>query len=141
MPYNHEINVKALNAVSSNTLVELLGIKITKVEENSVEGYFQIQKNLFAPNGYLHAGSIVTLADTLAGYATVAHLPKGAVSFTTIELKSNFLSTAREGEVVAIATPEHLGNTTQVWDVVVTHAQSGKKMAIFRCTQLIIYPK
>jgi uncharacterized protein (TIGR00369 family) len=121
--------------------VELLGIEITHVSENRVEGKFQVRKNLFAPNGFLHAGSVVTLADTLAGYATVAHLPKGAVSFTTLELKSNFLSTAREGEVIAVATPEHLGSSTQIWDVVVRHVQTDKKMAIFRCTQLIIYPK
>jgi 1,4-dihydroxy-2-naphthoyl-CoA hydrolase len=120
-------------------LPDLLGIHIDKIAENHFEASFEIRKNLFAPNGFLHAGSVVTLADTLAGFACVAYLPEGAKGFTTIELKSNFMSTAKEGKVVATATAEHLGKQTQVWDVLVKHAETGKKMAMFRCTQMILY--
>jgi uncharacterized protein (TIGR00369 family) len=84
---------------------------------------------------------VVTLADTACGYACVAHLPEGAASFTTIELKSNHLGTAREGTVVATATVVHLGKTTQVWDATVRNKASGKTMALFRCTQMLLYPK
>ena len=99
-----------------------------------------IVPHLVAPNGYLHAGTVVALADTSAGYGCMAHLPEGARGFTTIELKSNHMGTAREGTIVATATPAHLGRTTQVWDSVVTHAETGKTIALFRCTQLILYP-
>jgi len=94
---------------------------------------------LLAPNGYLHAGSVVTLADTCAGYGCLANLPKNATGFTTLELKSNHLGTAREGIVECIATPVHLGKTTQVWDAIVLNKDSLKRIAIFRCTQLILY--
>jgi len=94
-----------------------------------------------APNGYLHAGTIVTLADTCAGYGCILNLPPGATGFTTIELKSNHLGTAKEGTIVASAKPAHLGKTTQVWDTIVTHRDSGKTIALFRCTQMILYAK
>jgi uncharacterized protein (TIGR00369 family) len=100
-----------------------------------------VKPQLMAPNGYLHAGTVVTLADTASGYGCIASLPAGATGFTTIELKSNFLGTAREGTVDCIARVTHLGRTTQLWDAVITHRETGKTIALFRCTQLLIYPK
>lgn len=83
----------------------------------------------------------MALADTTCGYATLAHLPEGAASFTTIELKSNHLGTVREGVILCAAHAQHLGRTTQVWDAVVTDAASGRSLALFRCTQMILWPK
>lgn len=117
-----------------------LGMVVTDVAPNRMTLQLEIVPHLLAPNGYLHAGTVVALADTAAGYGCLAHLPDGARGFTTIELKSNHHGTAREGTVVAVATPAHLGRTTQVWDTVVTHAATGKAIALFRCTQLILYP-
>lgn len=118
-----------------------LGIVITAVNGREIKAELPIKPALLAPNGYLHAGSIVTLADTAAGYGCVAHLPEGAVGFTTIELKSNHLGTALEGMLDCSATAAHLGRTTQVWDAVVTHRETGKTLALFRCTQMVIYAK
>ena len=81
------------------------------------------------------------LADTACGYGCIAHLPPGAENFTTVELKTNFLGTAREGMIACVATPAHLGNTTQVWDAVVTDGARGRRIALFRCTQLILWPR
>jgi uncharacterized protein (TIGR00369 family) len=92
-----------------------------------------------APNGYLHAGSLVTLADTCAGYGCIAGLPEQASGFTTIELKSNHLATALEGVVDCVARPLHRGRTTQVWDSIVTHRETGRTLVLFRCTQLVLY--
>jgi uncharacterized protein (TIGR00369 family) len=97
-----------------------------------------VRPELLAPNGYLHAASVIALADTMAGYGTLANLPQGAKTFTTIELKSNFLGTARDGVIACTATPAHLGRMTQVWDAIVTDA-AGRKIALFRCTQMILY--
>lgn len=94
-----------------------------------------------ASNGYLHAGSVVTLADTSCGYGCLVNLPAGATGFTTVELKSNHLGTALDGTVECVATAVHLGRTTQVWDAVVSHRESGKTIALFRCTQMILYGK
>jgi uncharacterized protein (TIGR00369 family) len=114
---------------------------ITAVGAGEVRAELPVRPVLMAPNGFLHAGSIVTLADTCAGYGCVAHLPPGASGFTTIELKSNHLGTARDGTLDCVATLAHAGRTTQVWDAVVTHRESGKTLALFRCTQMVLYPK
>ena len=100
-----------------------------------------VQPQLMAPNGYLHAGSLITLADTMCGYGCLLNLPEGAGGFTTVELKSNHLGTTLDGTVAAVATPVHLGRTTQVWDAVVTHVQSARTLALFRCTQMVLYAK
>lgn len=118
-----------------------LGIVFTRVGPDEVIGEFTVKSIHMAPNGFLHAGSIVTLADTSCGYGCLASLPERANGFTTLELKSNHLGTAREGTIVSRATPVHIGRTTQVWDAVVTHKESGKTLAMFRCTQLVLYPK
>lgn len=129
------------NNFGQGTLPHHLGIQINSVSEGEVVGQFQVTRQHLAPNGFLHAGSVVTLADTVCGYACFAHLPEGAENFTTIELKSNHLGTAREGVVMATAKAVHLGRTTQVWDATVVNQATGKTMALFRCTQMILYPK
>jgi uncharacterized protein (TIGR00369 family) len=122
------------------TLPGYLGIEIVEVSAARVRASLAIRQALLAPNGFLHAGSVVTLADTCAGYGCVQALPEGASGFTTIELKSNHLGTALGGVIDCIATPSHLGRTTQVWDATVSHRDSGKTIALFRCTQMVLYP-
>jgi 1,4-dihydroxy-2-naphthoyl-CoA hydrolase len=118
-----------------------LGIEIIAVTPERVESRMTVQKRLLAPNGYLHAASVVALADTSCGYGCVAALPEGASGFTTIELKSNFLGTTRDGAILCRATPVHRGRTTHVWDAAVTVEGSGGRIAQFRCTQMILWPK
>lgn len=118
-----------------------LGLVVTHVSAAELRTELAIRKSLMAPNGFLHAGSIVTLADTSAGYGCVVNLPEGAIGFTTIELKSNHLGTAKDGTIDCVAKPAHLGRNTQVWDAIVTHRETGKTLAMFRCTQMILYAK
>jgi uncharacterized protein (TIGR00369 family) len=129
------------NQFGAKHLPGYLGIEVTWVDGGEVHAELPVRPELMAPNGFLHAGSIVTLADTCAGYGCVAHLPEGAVGFTTVELKSNHLGTARDGTIACVAKAQHLGRTTQVWDAVVTHKDSGKTLALFRCTQMVLYAK
>ena len=89
----------------------------------------------------LHAATVVALADTACGYGCLNALPDGASGFTTAELKANFLGTARDGAILCRATPVHLGRTTQVWDALVTVEGTGAKIALFRCTQMVLWPK
>ncbi|MEX5745549.1 PaaI family thioesterase [Massilia sp. X63] len=138
---NPKYTPESFNEFGKSFLPGHLGIRITEVAEGRVCAELPVTPQLLAPNGYLHAGSVVTLADTAAGYACVAHLPEGAQNFTTIELKSNHLGTARQGTIAVVATAVHLGRTTQVWDATVTDKDSGKTLALFRCTQMILYPK
>jgi uncharacterized protein (TIGR00369 family) len=119
----------------------LIGVRFTAVAENRIDAELDIRPELLAPNGYLHAATIIALADTACGYGCLAHLPAGAENFTTVELKSNFLGTAREGTLACTAKPAHLGRTTQVWDATVARHDNGKPIALFRCTQMILWPK
>jgi 1,4-dihydroxy-2-naphthoyl-CoA hydrolase len=118
-----------------------LGIEIVEVSAERVRASLAVTQVLLAPNGFLHAGTVVTLADTCAGYGCVSALPEGANGFTTIELKSNHLGTALDGTLDCVAVPAHLGRTTQVWDATVTHREKGKTIALFRCTQMVLYPR
>ena len=120
-----------------DTLPGRFGLRVTDIAEGRLAGEFDVLPWMWAPNGYLHAASIVLLADTCAGYATVAHLPEGAKNFTTIELKSNFLGTAKEGRIRTECRADHLGRTTQVWSATV-FGPTDRKLALFRCTQMIL---
>ena len=130
-----------LNALLPGTLPGLLGLTITAHEPGRLEAAVDVRPELLAPNGYLHAATVVGLADTACGLATRALLPEGSSGFTTIELKSNFLGTAREGGVGCEATLVHGGRSTQVWDARVVAEATGTPIALFRCTQLILYPR
>lgn len=135
------ISLEQLNERGNGTLPGHLGIAFTQAARGEMRATLAVRPQLMAPNGYLHAGTVVTLADTACGYGCIASLPEGAVGFTTIELKSNFLGTAREGNIDCVATAAHTGRTTQLWDAVVTHRETGRTLALFRCTQLILYPQ
>jgi uncharacterized protein (TIGR00369 family) len=141
MPLRRELSIEKLNSRSGDSLPSWFSMKVIDVREGSLTMEYVIRPQYLAPNGFLHAASVIALADTSAGYATIAHLPDGASNFTTIELKSNFIGTATEGTLRSVATSAHQGRTTQVWDAVVSHLESGKTIALFRCTQMILWPK
>ena len=129
------------NAASVGALPGLIGLEVLAVEDKAVTSRLAVRPELMAPIGYLHAATIVALADTTAGYGAWANLPEGSSGFTTIELKCNFLGTAREGNVACAATLVHGGRSTRVWDARVTVEATGRPIALFRCTQLILYPR
>ena len=118
-----------------------VGVEILTVSRELVQSRMAVRKEVMAPNGYLHAASVVALADTSCGYGCVVALPEGARGFTTIELKANFLGTALDGAILCRATPLHLGRSTQIWDAAVTAEESGARIALFRCTQMVLWPK
>ena len=119
-----------------------LALQWEEVAQGRAAGRFVAQKKHMAPNGFLHAASVICLVDSACGYACVASLPEGATGFTTIELKANYLGTAREGETVACtARLVHAGRSTQVWDAEAVNETTGKTMALFRCTQMVLWPR
>ena len=131
-------SLREWNDTLKEGLPGLLGIELTLVDDDEIRARMAVRKALLAWNGFLHGGSVVALADTACGFGTVNSLPADAVGFTTLELKSNFLGTARDGFVECLATAVHKGRTTQVWDANVTVAGADKSIARFRCTQLIL---
>lgn len=132
------ITVDELNRRSQGRFPGHVGLVVTALAPGEVQATLAVAPQLMAPNGFLHAGALVTLADTCCGYGCMASLPADASGFTTIELKSNHLATTREGTVLCVARALHLGGTTQVWDATVSLQGSGKVLALFRCTQLVL---
>jgi uncharacterized protein (TIGR00369 family) len=132
------IDIEAFKELGRSRLPGLLGIEIDSIEVGCVQMRLPLRAELLAPNGYLHAGTVVGLADSACGYGCIASLPEGAYGFTTIELKTNFLGTALDGTLSCISELLHGGRTTQVWDATVTN-EAGKMLALFRCTQLLLY--
>ena len=121
-------------------LVPHMGISLIDEGEGWLEAEMPIrQHHLRSGANALHAASMIALADSVCGFAAGQVLPQGAKGYTTIELKSNFLGTASEGTLIGRADADHLGRTTQVWSSTVTHRETGRKLALFRCTQMILY--
>ena len=126
------------NQWGQGRLPGLLGVDILDVAPGRLRASLQVRPELLAPNGFLHAGTVVAFADTCAGYGCIASLPEGMSSFTTLDLTSNFLGTARSGVIIAEALLRHGGRTTQVWDVSVSSEEKNKVIALFRCTQFLL---
>ena len=141
MPLRPEVTIDKLNHRGTGHLPGLMGFTVTALEDGMLIAELEVRPELRAPNGYLHAATVVALADTASGYGCIAHLPEGAENFTTVELKANFFSTAREGTIVTVARPVHAGKATQVWDAVVKRKNDDKTIALFRCTQMILWPR
>lgn len=140
MPLRAGFTVDSMKDRGVGKLPGLLGVTLLSVEEGLLVAELKVRDELLAPNGYLHAATVVGLADTMCGYGCISHLPDGAKGFTTVELKSNHLGTALDGTIYVEARPQHLGRTTQVWDAVVRHRETGKTIALFRCTQMVLWP-
>ena len=133
------LSIDSAREFGAGTLPELLGVEFTQLEHGVATCHMQVAEKYLAPHRYLHGGTVVALADTACGYGTFASLPEEAKSFGTLELKTNFFGTARDGKVEARAKLVHGGRSTQVWDADVFHLDTDKKIASFRCTQFLIY--
>ncbi|HEY5862169.1 MAG TPA: PaaI family thioesterase [Casimicrobiaceae bacterium] len=138
MPLRPGITLEKLNHRGDGRLPGLMGFRVVAVDDGLLAAELDVRPEILAPNGYLHAATVIALADTACGYGCIAHLPDGMANFTTVELKCNFLSTARDGTIGCAARPVHLGGTTQVWDATVTRKADGRTIALFRCTQMLL---
>lgn len=134
-------SVEKLNHANVGKLPEHIGLAITQVEAGLVVGQFDVRPDLVAHTGYLLAGVVLSVADILCAYGVSTAWPEGASGFTTVEVKCNFMGTLTAGRGEVSARLLHGGRTTQVWDASFTDAASGKLLAAFRCTQIILYPR
>jgi uncharacterized protein (TIGR00369 family) len=131
------LTLEQVTAAGSRGFPGLVGVEVESVEPGVARARLEVRDQHLAPHGFLHAGAVVTLADTACGYGCILNLPDGAAGFTTIELKSNFVGTVREGTLTCEARLQHGGRTTQVWDAEVLGPE-GQRIGLFRCTQLVL---
>ena len=134
-------DIDANNQLIQSYLPGHVGVEFTALEHGMAAARLEIQPHHLAPNGFLHAATPVTLADTAAGFGCRHSLPEGANGFTTIDLSCSDLGTATEGAITCVAEMVHGGRTTQVWDVKVRRESDDKVIALFRCTQMVLYPR
>lgn len=134
-------SVERLNEANVGKLPGHIGLEVVEVGDGRVVGRFTVRPDLVAHTGYLLAGAVLSVADILCAYGVSTVWPEGATGFTTAEVKCNFTGTLREGEAVCTASLLHGGRTTQVWDAKVEDPVTGRLMAAFRCTQVILYPR
>lgn len=133
---NPEITAEAIAEISKGTLPADLGVEPLEVADGLARGRLVIESRHLHPFGYAHGGAWVTLADTVAAWATLRHLPPNT-GFSTVELKTNVFAGARVGdELIATASPLHTGRRTQVWEVRITRGE--QLMALFTCTQMVL---
>ena len=132
-----DLTLAELQEAGATGLPGLLGIEILEAGDGRARARLALGEQHQAPNGYLHAGTVVALADSACGYGCILTLPDGATGFTTIELKTNFLRSARDGTLDCDAQLVHGGRTTQIWDATIA-GPDGRTMALFRCTQLLL---
>jgi 1,4-dihydroxy-2-naphthoyl-CoA hydrolase len=130
--------LERMSAAMEGRLPGLFGVKLLRIEHGATDTRLELRKEHLAPNDFLHAGTVITLADTSAGMGCLASLPEDAVGFTTVELKTNFLATAREGALRCAARLVHGGGRTQVWDATVSREDDERVIALFRCTQFLL---
>lgn len=137
-----EIDAEFLNQLTPEHFAGFVGMRVVEARPGLIQTALDIEAHHLAANGFLHAAAVITVADTACGFGVRTILPEGASGFTTIELKSNFLGTVREGgAIVGTARPVHRGRTTQVWDVEVADEATRRVIALFRCTQLVLQPR
>lgn len=127
----------AMLARGRDGLVGLVDVRFPDPAAEPLVGTLEVTERVMAPHGFLHGGTVVALADTVCGYACWRGLPDDATGFATVDLSANFTGTAREGTVTCTATRLHGGRSTEVWDARVEDA-SGRVIAVFRCTQMIL---
>jgi uncharacterized protein (TIGR00369 family) len=133
-----ELTLSQLQEMGSSGFPGLLGIEFERAGDGSARAQLALEEKHMAPNGYLHAGTVVGFADSACGYGCILSLPEGAIGFTTIELKTNFLRTAQPGVTIDCeAKLAHGGRTTQLWDAAVSDPD-GRTLALFRATQLML---
>ncbi|MEQ1695835.1 MAG: PaaI family thioesterase [Hyphomicrobiaceae bacterium] len=141
MKFNPAYTPEVFNQKAIGYFPGYVGFTVIDMGQGFLKAQIAVKPHHLASNGFLHAGSVVTLADTAAGFACIAHLPETAQNFTTLELKANFLSTVQDGIVICEAKAAHLGRSTQLWEARVTAQATGKLMATFSCTQLLLAKK
>ena len=136
-----KLTPEVMNSWNAGGLPHMLGIVVTECSPGRVAGRLPVKPELVAGNGALWGPALVALADALCAYGVSTKWPDGATGFTTMELKCNMLGTVTEGAVLGVAEILHGGRLTQVWDAKMTREDNGKLLAVFRCTQMILYPK
>ncbi|OEF48942.1 esterase [Enterovibrio norvegicus] len=133
------ISLDGLNATSKNTLVEHLGIQYTHFDDNSLTGTMPVDSRTHQPLGMLHGGASVVLAETLGSLAANICVEENKYC-VGLDINANHIRAMRSGFVTGVATPTHLGATTQVWQIEISD-ERGRLVCTSRLTMAVLQHK
>ena len=130
----------ALNALSKNTLVELLDIRFEAFDDDSLTASMVVDPRTHQPYGLLHGGASVVLAETLGSTASYLCIDSTQFYCVGLEVNANHLRAVTSGWVTGTARPVHIGRTTQVWQIDMCN-EAGQPTCVSRITMAVLAPQ
>jgi 1,4-dihydroxy-2-naphthoyl-CoA hydrolase len=137
MIFTGNMSLDFLNEWGENTMVSHLGIRFTEIGEDYLTATMPVTDKTKQPLGLLHGGANVALAETLGSVAATLTVDREKQYCVGLEINANHLKPVREGSVKGIATPIHLGRSTQVWEIRI-YTASEQLSCISRITMAIM---
>ncbi len=139
----NEYQVKILNVCnesSKNTLMETLDIEYIEIGENFLVGKMPVTPKVHQPDGVLHGGATVALAESVGSMASYIFLDAQKFYVRGIEISANHIKSIKSGEVFAKATIIHKGRTTQLWEIKITDVD-GQLISLCKLTTISLPKK
>jgi 1,4-dihydroxy-2-naphthoyl-CoA hydrolase len=138
--FNSNATLDILNKMSTNTMVTHLGIEFTRIGEDFIEAKMPVDHRTHQPMGLLHGGASVALAETLGSVAAACCIDLTKQYCVGLDINANHIKGVREGFVIGITRPVHVGKKTQVWEIKITNEQN-ELVCISRITMAVIDKK
>ncbi len=135
-----DIQLDELNAWHLGSMQEFVGIRFTAVGPDSLTATMPVTERTRQPQGLLHGGANVVLAESLGSVASVLCIDPEESVCVGLEVNANHIRSVRSGLVTGIARPLHLGRSTQVWEIRITN-EEGQLCCVSRLTNAILQKK
>lgn len=132
-----DISLETLNKGSENCMVSHCGIKLTKIDDKSLEGIMPVDTRTKQPFGILHGGANCVLAETLGSIAANLTCNPETHHAVGLSITTNHIKAVRNGYVKGVAIANHLGRTTQVWEIK-TFNESNQLTSLTSLTMAIV---
>lgn len=132
-----EITLEDINRFGKNTMSEFLDIQFIEIGDDFLKATMPVNERTRQPIGILHGGANVALSETVASTAANSFIDMNQFFCVGLEINANHIRSVKEGIVTAIASPLHLGRSTQVWQVKIFNEEE-KLTCISRMTASVI---
>ena len=121
-----------------NTLMETLNIEFVDVTQDTVTARMPVNSRVHQPDGVLHGGASVALAESIGSAAAFVLLGNNKVTVRGIEIAANHVKSIKEGYVFAKAIALHKGRTTQLWQIRIEN-ENGDLISLVKLTTITLH--
>jgi 1,4-dihydroxy-2-naphthoyl-CoA hydrolase len=135
--WKHEPDLDRLNGWSDNTLMQVLGIRLTEIGDDFLRGTMPVDARTHQPYGILHGGASVALAETLGSSAAMLCVDPETEVTVGLDINANHIRAVRSGTVTGTARAVHIGRTTQVWEIRIED-EAGHLVCMSRLTMAVV---